>query len=505
MRNIILFFCFSVVLINATHARNDTIFFYYNGEVTYKRQTSLIDSITFVPINNYQLKVSESVYNKIKSYPELSIFSTILRKTGYDKMLYGCTIWAPANTSLIDLDFEDIKSLRTLVENHISKGIVGRNYESKYVRMINNKKYDYQFSKERILIEKNIVLKPNIEVGNCIVNIIGEKIPYKLNAWEYLNQPILNDGFDTYRIFFKSFKDKSEDSLFVNHVYSKNKLTNEFNEFTLIIPENKTCDSAFKMLLPNYNVYNSLRGLDEQVENTKWVLIRNQIFDQLIPLHEQTKYRTSFGQLMDYTSIVNYSINQMELSNGRIFFVNHLKQFDYIKQRESIKIEAENQDLIKNTNSTLEVVKKINDSIISGSEYLKVTSTSNTNISKVSLTMPIINLIPGNYKIYAVIIPDNYENSSDLRDNKLNFYISYIDKNGVVKLNEVLKKDVAIKSQTPVKVELSNNFHIPFVSSINNFQNSVIENVKIENAALVSENAIFKRSFCIDCIIFEPI
>jgi len=160
-----------LVIADAAVASNDSIYFYKSGQILFKRATAEIDSIAFVPIDYYEIKHNEAIFKAIQAIPEISLFASILEKTGFNKALADRTIWAPTNEALANVDLNDRAILDSLVNNHVSDGLLLTNanqlpYDRFYWRMLNGKSYLVNMDDSVHRIENCALVTENIRHAN---------------------------------------------------------------------------------------------------------------------------------------------------------------------------------------------------------------------------------------------------------------------------------------------------------------------------------------------------
>lgn len=134
---------------------------------------------------------NENLMEVIDSHPELSSFSSYLKKTGLDKVISASreyTVWAPDNDALASLGADtlaDTALLRTVLMNHISQGLyLSANLEdSTRIPMINGKRYAYH----NHTLSGAPIRQDDIRVRNGALQILSGYLPPRPSIWEYLN------------------------------------------------------------------------------------------------------------------------------------------------------------------------------------------------------------------------------------------------------------------------------------------------------------------------------
>jgi len=161
-----------------------------------KNQVDLHNEITDPSINL-------NLFQKVSSTPELSIFTSYLVKSGYDKVLASSktyTVWAPNNAAMQAVSpniLNDSAKLSQFVGNHISH----QSYTtvmaqpSLRIKMLNGKSETFTST----TIETAVIAKANQYTSNGILHTITKAVLPKLNIWDYVtnNGGVLGPGLTT--------------------------------------------------------------------------------------------------------------------------------------------------------------------------------------------------------------------------------------------------------------------------------------------------------------------
>lgn len=512
MRKILIIFtCITITFCCRINAASDTIYFYKSGNIVFQRAVNLIDSITFLPINYYDMKRSENVYKKIQSYPQLSKFAELLKIAGYDKYLYNKTIWAPENSSISTYNNNDTTAIIKMLRNHITnEKVTTLDAKNKRVKMLNNKYLIYTRTENKYTIDGMVCTLSNISSQGSYIHIINEEIPYRLNLWEFLNLTNINDGYDTFRTYVRSLLSKDENGNTVNDVLRYlGKLNNEDNDYTVAIPDDKACKEAYNLLYSKYFAARENTDSAKLVENIKWRIVRDQFFTPSIKQLPVNGIITStFNIPYDAQTLFKednvVAINNF--SNGSAIFIRHLNMLDSMVLNKTKKIECENNFYRLHYNCNLNTISVTDNKYgISGGQYLKSIPVSTSNISKVAVAYGLMDLLPGKYNIYANIVPAYIEDSTDKKPNRLNFYISHNDSSSLNITNKTLLKNFVTDTTSVTKIILAENYSIPVIYFEHNPLTIPNEKIKIENDVMISELGTLNRTFRIDCFVFERI
>jgi hypothetical protein len=512
MKKISIIFTFIIITFCCRiNAASDTIYFYKSGTIVYQKAVNLIDSITFVPINYYDMKRSEDVYKKILSYPQLSKFAEILKITGYDKYLYNKTIWAPENSSISSVDIKDTTALIKILRNHISnEKVTTLDAKNKRVKMLNNKYLIYTRTENKYTIDGKICILSNISSKGSYIHIINEEIPYKLNIWEFLNLTNVEDGYDTFRAYVRSMLSEDDNGNTVNDVLRYlGQLNNEDYDCTAIIPDDAACEEAFNLLYSKFSTAKENADSSKLIENIKWRIVRDQFFNPSIKqLPVNGIINSTFGIPYDARILLKEEniVSLNNFSNGSVIFVRSLNMLDSMVLNKTKKIECENNYYRNSINCDLNTIS-VNDVKydISGNQYLKCIPISTSNLAKISVSYGIQDLIPGKYNIYAYTVPACIEDTIDKKPNKLNFYITHDDGLSINVINKNLLSNFVTDSTSTTKIKLAENYTIPVVYYQHDPLKVPNEKLRIENAVFISQLKTFNRVFRIDCLVFERI
>lgn len=147
--------------------------------------------------------LKKNLSEQIKENPELSKFSELLVKSGFDKVVASSktfTVYAPTNAALAGLDasiLNDSARLSSFVGNHIATqtyfttGIIGQ----QRVLMLNGK---YQNLLNKTIDEATIVQADKF-ASNGVLQVIDKMLPVLSNGWETLkNNTDIPDAQKTY-------------------------------------------------------------------------------------------------------------------------------------------------------------------------------------------------------------------------------------------------------------------------------------------------------------------
>jgi hypothetical protein len=130
----------------------------------------------------------KTVYGYLKDNPELSIFSKMVEKSGYDDVLnswQSFTVWAPTNDALANIDTTDTDLVLKIVTNHIARNRFTTS-QTALVPVINGKYIDVTTEGDVFKFGGFKMVKKNLNAKNGLLHEIEGYAPYLRNLWEYI-------------------------------------------------------------------------------------------------------------------------------------------------------------------------------------------------------------------------------------------------------------------------------------------------------------------------------
>lgn len=135
--------------------------------------------------------LANNLYQAISKTSNLSKFSAMMVKTGYDKIVSSSqtyTVWAPTDSALASLDASitaDTAKLKLFVANHIATQVYlsGTASGDQRIKMLNGKYITLSGAK----FDSANIVKANQYTNNGIYHVIDKYIPRYDNCWEFLN------------------------------------------------------------------------------------------------------------------------------------------------------------------------------------------------------------------------------------------------------------------------------------------------------------------------------
>lgn len=487
----------------------DSLFVYKDGRIIYSSPTNIIDSLTFHPPGYWAQQRSEAVFESIRSKPELSTFAELLALSGYQTKLDDKTIWAPVNEALTQVDRSNPDAVRQLVENHISKGLLMLPYIEE-ATMLNQKIMQITRSDSNFYVGESKVLNRNKPVAKSITHTIEQLLPYRPNAWEYLNQA---GSTDSVCAFIRSYNKKTYNSTTKDSVVSNELLTNiaaslnqESTEFTLLLPDDRLWNKTVRRLLQFYPATSDTIETKKRLDNVKRFILRDLFLKgRKASISGDTLLLTTLGnELVQPVQLFGKDSLLAKLSNGcalRVSTLAHLN--DSVK---TVRTEAENPTNRTLTNVNVKVMNRMGTTEfpISGNSYIEAIPMTTSSLQKTWVQFGIPHLLPGTYNIYAVILPAYMNDTTKILPNKIKFTLTYPNASGVSTTSTPVSNSET-NPKVVSKILISSNFVVNFFNmSLAAATNPMIK-VRVESVAYLTPPSPYNRNILTDCILFEPV
>jgi uncharacterized surface protein with fasciclin (FAS1) repeats len=336
--------------------------------------------------DHYDVQSNLDILQQIKSTPELSMFYSLLVKTGYDQLLIASqsfTVWAPNNVAMANLSAEvvsDTAVMKSIIANHICYLSYLFNLDTTTrVKMLSGKYITIY--KQGLTVEGANLISPYDRLcRNGVLHVIDNVIVPKSNIYTVINnypsylQVALIDScnktiFDvnnSIRTGVNKVGKSVYDSVWitVNHYFTQvADLSDESAVQTYILLSNKAYNEGLALIKP-YVVYTATTRPDTLAA-----------FNMISDLAFNGKYDPkSLPDTLTSTSGVKVHIDSkdvlgsVETSNGMVIILDAypVKIVDKIK---TIIIEGENsvgRKLSSNDTTTLNHFAKRSDSRASG-------------------------------------------------------------------------------------------------------------------------------------------
>jgi len=276
-----------------------------------------------------------NIYTHIAADPDLTEFSKLLQKGGFDKVLASSktyTVWAPDNAAMANIDPEivnDTAALRNFLENHISLSAfsTGANTDTITVRTLNGKRHYFIGSR---IADVNLK-KSNVYAANGLIHIVDKALLPKKNIWEFITseesgstqQAAFLSALSEIGIFpqdslYTNTDDPLQDNEFLRNVYN---LSNENKKFTYFLISDEGLTSEMNKLLPYFNLPSA--DLDSSQNLAKYYVLRDMAFEGVYTPNQLPNMLVSKFGVQVPIDKDNLS-EPIQLSNGIVYKVNSI-------------------------------------------------------------------------------------------------------------------------------------------------------------------------------------
>jgi len=472
-----------------------------------------------------------NLYEFIGSNPDLSIFSQMLQKTGYDSILsvsQTFTVWAPVNSALSDIDLNDEENISEIVRNHITRGNYSTSaIQSSQVKMINGKNILFERASTGFTFGKAPIKEANIITGNGQVHILDGYVPYTNNILEFINRTEGLDSLDAYlesqnllifdpynstEIGFDSAGNVVYDSVFnmINLVlYELGSLGTEDSFYTALLPDNTAWEEAFQRAEPYFNIPDIYGGLTRKRTATQWAVVQDMVF------REQVYDPAEFDSLVSTNGNVFYSpvdifagAQMNELSNGIGYVTGQMPFADTSSWYKPIEIEAETESGRENANSNIYVRTGFGSGLdISGDEYIAVSPTGTSNIAQPYVRFSIPNTLSATYNLYCIFVPAYIVDPENMRPNKARFQLTYLSTTTGRTRRETFIPENNVTDTLGLTKMFIGQFNFEFANLIDRDYNEIPVKLQVTNEVTIEEEnaGLYSRTMRIDKIVFEPV
>jgi len=487
-----------------------------------------------------------SMYDYIKTQPDLSTFAEMLKVAGYDTVLNKTqtyTVWAPVNSGLTGIDLTDSLLVTNIVKNHISRfSYPTSGITSKKIFMLDQKVLTFKRTEAGFSFGGKILLEANTSTLNGILHKVDGYVPYVSNIWEFIGR---TPGLDSLRSYLysqnTSFFDQANsveigtnalnqaiyDSviIFSNPILDKiGQLQLEDSTYAAILPTNTAWNKVYNKIKENFNTLPKDGGIAQQRLNTQWAIVRNLVFKfkNLIP--EPTSYDSlisTTGTVFKPSTYLFDGSTKHVLSNGFAYVTDSLMFNATTSWQQPIRVEAENSSYGRIFQySNIFIRSSLGSAYnVSQNRYLVCEPTTVSKTTQNSITFPIPNTLSGNYKISCVFVPTSISEESDAREYKVRFSLSYINSAGkqindaaITSTNTISTAQGAVAGTFSTEASAITKMFVTQISfpycNIYTSKSAISDitvRLKVENAALITETVNFDRTFRVDHIILEPV
>ena len=314
--------------------------------------------------NHTESTITANMMSVLESDPDLSIFCSVLKKTGYDEVLslpVNYTVFAPENSAWSGIDTTDVSALTDIVAYQICKGknlsTDANIYED--MTMMNTKHVRYD-SSTSTFEDASIVTADNV-AGNGVVHVMDKIFTMKDNIYEYITS---------------TYPDLEQ----VQYLISLN--TQAMDTTKSVEVGSVNGEIVYDTVWTNVNSFLEAYPIDNEDSIMTYVVLQDAGFDQLY-----TKYEPYFTMASDSatSALTNYNICQdfVISMSGKV----DISQYDTITNADGIKVpisgstivdeyEASNGRVYVLNKSNILLKEKIQPIIIEGEDYSGVSSSS---------------------------------------------------------------------------------------------------------------------------------
>jgi hypothetical protein len=492
------------------------------------------------------IKSNLRLYDYIKSQPDLSTFAEMLKIAGCDSILnkpQTYTVWAPVNSGLTNIDLKDTALVIDIVKNHISRfSYPTSGVSSKIVYMMDQKFLLFQRTQTGFTFGGKTLLQANTSTFNGILHKIDGYVPYLSNIWEFIGK---TSGLDSLRAYLYSqntsiFNQAASveigtnsqnqavyDSviIFSNPILDKiGHLQLEDSTFSAILPNNTAWTKVYNQIKSNYKTLPKDGGVAQQRLNTQFAIVRNLVFKSKDMLTEPIAYDSlisTTGTVFRPSSYLFDGATKNILSNGFAYVTDSLRFNATNSWQQPIIVEAENSGYGRSyLYSSIYLRSGLGSTYnISKNQYLVCEPTTVSKTTQNSVTFPIPNTLSGKYNIYCVLVPSSIVTSTDFRQNKVRFSLSYLNNAGVQVTNAAITATNGISTVNgaigaifttdafAITKMFVTQFSFPYCNlfTTKSAISDITVKLKVENATVITETVNYDRTLRIDYIILEPV
>ncbi len=399
--------------------------------------------------------VDATIYQYMKTQPELSDFIEVVDAAGYKAMLDETqivTVFAPVNgtfdkQALIDGINSGSREivLTRFIKNHIARYNYSSNEEEQNVELLNKKVTT--MSNGYVSLDSIKTRKANIQCTNGILHIMESQIPFHANIYELMETTADMDSI--YQLFVRY----DEDSLDINRsvyrgvdedgnriyvdsvlIHTNDLMTRlrgyihrEDSDYTIIVPTNEALSARLEEAR-KYFVYNVHEEDRDSLQNfyANYYTLNPLMFNNNSNLHQDDSLVTTTYSKWDPKYNVFYKPferggilepgtynDRIECSNGVVYTTSQYPSSIYDSFFREIELECEHSGNVNNeqdkdgnalftrTCSYSSVV--INDNSVSNRSYLDVQPSNSSAQPYIGFNIP--NTLAGTYDAYIVTVP----------------------------------------------------------------------------------------------------
>lgn len=277
----------------------------------------------------------DNVLIAISNQPELSIFLSVLKRTGYDNLLKTAnsfTVFAPTNTAWAGIDTTNIAQLTKMMGSLIVYNSYFTDNQKLYtsLKSVNGKNIFYDSATKTF--NGAAIIKADIRSLNGVVQITDQLVERKDNIWEYLSTKTDNEQFKFINGLNQKVIDPNKsvaigvdangltkfDTVWMNNNNFLNKypIDNEDSIYTYVVVSN----SGFDMLYTKYAPYFRLASTNQTDSVTRFNVCQDFVFKGIVDISKFDTLTDVDGVKVPIKgSVVTETYNA---SNGKVYFID---------------------------------------------------------------------------------------------------------------------------------------------------------------------------------------
>jgi uncharacterized surface protein with fasciclin (FAS1) repeats len=492
--------------------------------------------------NHYQadpdVVAQNNLWETIEAIPELSRFTALLSRYGYDKILsqtQAYTVFAPVDAALAVLDTTGMDVQTELVENHIARFILSASGDTaSVIATLNKKRINLSNVDGKYRFGEAPFASPakSLVASNGIIHVLDNYETFFPNVWEYLAKRNDLDSIKNYLYALdeKIFDASSSvpggivdgmqtylDSVFFNYnpvLQRLGYINREDSSYTMIVPNNDAWMEAYNRVKEYYVYYNKNQQTADSMQriNTSYALVQDLIYnnnmqeslnDSLFSTSEHAYYYPRYLSFFENTEPVT-------TSNGTVYITDRLKFEPWESWHEPIVVEAERILGRENTLSTPSTVRIMGDaaSYISSGRYLRLEPTTSSGNPTVTFEIP--NTLSGAYNVYCVFVTGRLAGAGGevQKPCRVYFNLSYLDRSGNIVVDRFPETGTVDTNPNLIDTVLvASDFKFPVANYEERMPDGELittVTLKIISNVARSETTNFSRMLLLDCILLEP-
>lgn len=298
------------------------------------------------------LLADKNLMEAVSAKPELSVFASLLKKTGYDQLLQSSnsfTVFAPQNEAWSGIDTTNTETLTKMIGVLIIYNTYFTDNDElfKSVTSVNGKKINYDAASQRFNGAK--IISADVVAANGVIQVMDKLVERRENIWDYLKTQSDNNQFKFINSLNRQVMDMEKSVqigvypdgktkydtawMNMNSFLESYRLDNEDSVFTYVIIEN----DGFNSLYSRYKPYFRLSNEAKTDSVTRFNVCQDFVFRGMIDV---AQYDTLIN--VDNVKIpVRGAVKIYEASNGRVYKVSS-SEVRLKEKIKPVKIEGEN-------------------------------------------------------------------------------------------------------------------------------------------------------------------